>query len=117
MPLFVVLGVGQTLRIVFVMIRGLGAQMEPKSLGGSEQEPQRLVVNSDLVSLSIVADPRHKYAPVKVDFSAPIELVFRHLDSSFSPRQPTDWLGQQQQQPVKQRASQPVCVHRDSSTR
>lgn len=44
-----------------------------------QQQQQPFVVNSHLVSLSIVADARFKYAPLKVDLSAPIELTFRHL--------------------------------------
>lgn len=62
--------------------------MEPKSSvsdiitnnsGGNfvNTNKQRFIVNSNLVSLSMVADSRFK--PVKVDLSAPIELVFRHL--------------------------------------
>lgn len=53
------------------MLRGLGNQMEPAD--GAE------VVNSQLVSMSIVADARYKYAPIKVDLSAPLELTFQHL--------------------------------------
>lgn len=69
------------------MLKGIGAQME-QQLGPSDHQQQqqqqqtdpnsqRLVVNSNLVSFSIVADPRYT---MKVDLSAPIELVFKHLE-------------------------------------
>ena len=53
--------------------------MEPQLKRGTLAPRGALLVNSNLVSLSIVADARYKYAPVKVDLSAPVELVFRHL--------------------------------------
>lgn len=59
------------------MLRQLGSQMEPREQQPPDSTGQRRValVNSDLVSFSIVADTRR---PLKVDLSAPIELVFRH---------------------------------------
>lgn len=85
----------QTLKIVFVMIKGLGSQMEPKTSTSdiitttssdnfvtNTHNKQRFIVNSNLVSLSIVADSRFK--PVKVELSSPIELVFKHLFSSYN---------------------------------
>ena len=100
----------RTLKIVFVMIKGLGAQMEPPS-GGSGTSGRSLV-NSDLVSLSIVADSRFKSTPVKVDLSAPVELVFRHLD-----QQATDWPPAAGQVPSGRRIGSPHCVYWDSTIR
>lgn len=65
------------------MLKGLANQME--QLIGDEtnqqQQQQRLVVNSNLVSISIVPDPRYA---IKVDFTAPIELTFKHLEPTHS---------------------------------
>lgn len=73
------------------MIRKLDGQMDlqqhPASGGSAATEAannQRMVVNSNLVSMSIVADPRFKYPSVKVDLTAPIELVFKHNDAKAS---------------------------------
>lgn len=67
------------LKVVFVMLRNLGAQM---NLAASQ-----LTVNSNLIAVSIVGDSsaqrqtrqqQQSEAANKVDLSAPIELVFEH---------------------------------------
>lgn len=57
----------------------------------------RQLVNSNLVSLSIVADSRYKFSPLKVDLAAPLELVLRHLE------------------PLGSMGPPPSCVYWDSS--
>lgn len=97
----------QTLKIVTVITRGLSAHMEP-----SASQSRRLLVNSNLASVSIVADPRFKVTPIKVDLSAPIELLFRHLSplssagSGFNPE--LGW---------GSRAAKSRCVYWDTSVR
>lgn len=94
------------------MLKGIGAHMErPQQQqhlvapadgqafdGQSSASQQRLVVNSNLVSFSIVADPRYT---IKVDLSAPVELVFKHIEPL------AGW----------QLSASPLCVYWDTSTR
>lgn len=120
------------------MVRGLGSQMEPTAATNqnqhnqspvaseqAQQQPQKMVVNSDLVSLSIVAELRKS---VKVDLSAPIELVFRHLAVGAGRQQapapagrtPTaDQSAQWAAAPAGARpaAAAPRCVYWDTSVR
>lgn len=99
---------GQPLKLAFMCVRGLGASLRTnKHLG-------RLVVNSDVVSMSVVSDARYKSAPpqqqqqppLKLDLAAPVELVFKHLDAS----QRAEW-------PAQRRPLGPVCVFWDTATR
>lgn len=60
--------------------------MEPKAEGA-----KRWLVNSNLVTISIVADPRFKVTPIKVDLSAPIELVFAQLSATGSGQHNLEW--------------------------
>lgn len=100
------------LKLVLITLKGIGHQMSPSAeFGlGSQQlnslSNNRLMVNSNLFSLSIVADQRAlKNSPIKVDLASPLELVFRHLE-------PLTWsVGNVQQQ------QQPRCVYWDSNIR
>lgn len=102
------------------MIRGIGSQMEPKTSAASDiitnnlglvNDKQRVIVNSNLVGFSIVADSRFKL--VKVDLSAPIELVFRHLFPTY--------LAATENLATNQRAvratNPPRCVYWDNNIR
>lgn len=78
--------------------------MEPPSGTNEQVNVNRVIVNSNLVGLSIVADSRYKYTPLKVDLSAPIELVFKHIEPRAS-----DW--------ALARRLNPRCVYWDNSIR
>lgn len=111
-------GLPQALRVVFVMIKGLGNHMEPASSPATSvnEHKQHLFVNSDLVSLSLVgAPPDQAHKSVKVDLSAPIELLFRHLDNNHDQwdLQPTWPTNRQQQQATRP----PRCVYWDTTIR
>lgn len=88
----------RALKLVHVMYRTLGSQMGPSDrLSDSGGSSWRQLVNSNLVSLSIVADSRYKFSPLKVDLAAPLELVLRHLE------------------PLGSMGPPPSCVYWDSS--
>ena len=74
------------------MLRSLGARMEPSE--------SQLGVASDLISVALVADSRRPQ--LKIDLFAPVELTFKHWDSSAQVQPP-----QQQQR----------CAFWDSSIR
>lgn len=106
---------GTQLKVVFVMLGGsLPGFMEPiQAAAASSAEHlsgRQLVVNSNLVSLSIVADARFKYAPLKVDLSAPIELTFRHLTPTTASS--SSWTSS-----TTQTASSNRCAYWDTSVR
>lgn len=116
------------LKIVFLMVKKLEGHMDPLQMpysaatltsgsGFETNHNQRMFVNSNLVSMSIVADPRFKYPSVKVDLSAPIELVFRHTDARFANEL---WSAVDSQTTnVRQRGanSKPRCVYWDNVVR
>lgn len=98
------------------MIKGFGSQMEPTL---SAPPDSRTIVNSNLVSFSIVADPRS----IKVELSSPIELIFKHnVEESQQQKNinslsvenihhwPMDRSQRQQQQQTR-------CAHWDTSLR
>lgn len=119
------------MKIVSVMLRGLGVHMGPIAAGQQQASDKssspgdvasarksQLVVNSDLVSFSIVADSVR--SSIKVDLSAPIELVFEHNDQQH--RQQRHSLGAyvsgQLETATSGGGKQPAyCVYWDATTR
>lgn len=83
------------------MSRALGAQMEPQlgatMTGDSSPTAQTTswLVNSNLVSMSVVAAPTYQSSPVQVELAAPLELQFKHQAQEPSPVAGS-WRGQQQ---------------------
>lgn len=95
-----------TLKIVFVMIKGLGNQMEQAS---GQDTGSRLIVNSNLVSFSFVADTR----AIKVEMPEPVELLFKH---NFQEQQ-KNLLAEDMRWPQAQRPKSPSCVYWDNALR